>query len=280
MHKTAFMVMPFDDCIAESIYSYSTKPICEEFDLTMRRADEIFSANPMLDDITIAIEQAAVIIVDISGKNPNVFYELGMSHMLKRKSTIMITHDKYSDVPFDIAHFRIIGYQNTIKGKAKYEHQLKLTLKTVLTDLKELYKDEFDVVIEILAHTNKESLLYYILGLSKSQIPIRTEAQLGVEGHNDVSGSHSKGSSLSAVSALRPFLAKRYIEVVGNTISLTDKGRAFCEYLEDKGYVVDRLDKQTFTKGYVPFFERMAQKKHREEAESQNNARENNSDDS
>lgn len=135
--RTVFVVMPFSDASAESIYLHSTKPICQEFGLTVRRADEIFSPNPVLDDIVRAIRCAIVVIVDISGSNPNVFYELGISHILKATSTIMITHDEYRTVPFDISHFRIIQYQDSIKGKAKYERELKSTLKAVLSSMEE-----------------------------------------------------------------------------------------------------------------------------------------------
>ncbi|MEA2051755.1 MAG: hypothetical protein U9O90_02890 [Euryarchaeota archaeon] len=104
--KKAFVIMPFNDEIANDVYKLCTKQVCKEFDLDVQRADEIFTPNPLLDDIVAAIEESAVIIADISGKNPNVFYELGVSHMLKRTQTIMITHEEYKSIPFDISHFR------------------------------------------------------------------------------------------------------------------------------------------------------------------------------
>jgi len=104
----AFVIMLFDDKTANDVYELSTRPVCKEFGLEVRRTDEIFTPNPILDDIVVAIEESAVIIADISGKNANAFYELGMSHMLKRTQTIMITHKEYGSIPFDISHFRII----------------------------------------------------------------------------------------------------------------------------------------------------------------------------
>ena len=182
--KTAFVIMPFDDEIANNIYELSTKPICKEFDLEVQRADEIFTPNPILDDIVAAIEESTVIIVDISGKNPNVFYELGMSHMLKRTQTILITHEEYNGTPFDIAHFRIIKYENTISGKADYENQLKRTLEHLLRDYKIIYEDVFELMINVLMSEVDESSLYALMALTKAPKPLHKHETLHVEGHN------------------------------------------------------------------------------------------------
>jgi energy-coupling factor transporter ATP-binding protein EcfA2 len=99
MSETVFMVMPFGDEISMSAYRHSTKPIVKSFGFRIQRADEIFSANPIFDDIVTAIEQSSIVIVDISNKNANCFYELGVAHTLKRNRTIMITHDEYTEVP-------------------------------------------------------------------------------------------------------------------------------------------------------------------------------------
>ena len=84
MKGSVFMVMPFSDDIAEKVYRLSTRPVVEAFGFRVLRADEIFSTNPVFNDIVAAIEQAAIVIVDISGRNPNCFYELGIAHTLKR----------------------------------------------------------------------------------------------------------------------------------------------------------------------------------------------------
>jgi len=68
-----------------------------------------------------------IIIADLSGCNPNVFYELGIAHILKQQQTIMITHDDYDDTPFDISHFRILHYKNTIEGAKELENNLQKT---------------------------------------------------------------------------------------------------------------------------------------------------------
>ena len=171
--KKAFVIMPFDDEIANSVYEHCTIPICKEFNLHVERADEIFTPNPILDDIRFAIEKSTVIIADISGNNPNVFYELGMSHMLKRKQTIMITHDEFNGIPFDISHIRIIQYQNTILGKTIYEEHLRKTLGNILQDYKLIYKDEYELLLYFLKSSEEyENISYKWKKLQKEDVEL------------------------------------------------------------------------------------------------------------
>ncbi len=221
--KTAFVIMPFDDEIANRVYELSTKSICNEFDLEVRRADEIFTPNPILDDIVAAIEESTVVIADISGKNPNVFYELGMSHMLKRTQTILITHEEYNGTPFDIAHFRIIKYEDNFSGKENYENQLRRTLQHLLRDYKVIYEDAFDLMINLLMSDEvDESSLYVLMALDKAPTPLHKHDPLYVQGHKK--DPHSRVSLESSVdSQFSQFIELGYAEVSGDIVILTDK---------------------------------------------------------
>lgn len=236
----AFVIMPFENEIADDIYKLSTKPICEEFGLDVQRADEIFTANPILDDIQSAIREAVVIIADISGKNPNVFYELGISHLLKQSQTIMITQDEFDQIPFDVSHFRIINYKNTIGGKTAYENQLRLTLQSILRDYKSIYKNEFDLVADVLRRTETDYQLFALMALA--EMPLDTSKDLDVDGHNEKFEMASKGGYWDDVrNPLANFIMFDYAKIENNMVALTDKGRAFVEVLKEKGYVLDEV---------------------------------------
>jgi len=259
MSDAVFMVMPFDDKIAMSVYRHSTKPIVESFGFRIQRADEIFSANPIFDDIVTAIEQSSIVIVDISGRNANCFYELGVTHTLKRNRTIMITHDDYDNVPFDIAHFRILKYENSIEGKAKYEENLRKTLQSITSGLPELYRGEFDTVMDIYKGLEQNIDLYTIMALPKVSRPIGPDSPVEVEGHFKDQKPQMGATSGSAF--LEPFRLRRYVEIAGDIYTLTAKGQAFVDYLSSKGYVVDHLNNDTFTPGYVSWWEQVKKKK-------------------
>ena len=251
--KTAFVIMPFDDEIAKNVYELSTKPICKEFDLDIQRADEIFTPNLILDDIIAAIKESTVIIADISGKNPNVFYELGMSHMLKRTQTILITHEEYNDTPSDIAHFRIIKYEDTFSGKGTYENQLRRTLQHLLRDYNVIYEDAFELMINLLMSdfAANECSLYALIALDKAPIPLHKHDLIHVEGHNK--DPRSRVTSESSVgSEFSQFIELGYAEVSGDIVILTDKGKAFVDLLDEKGFVCDFVNGHILSEGYVP----------------------------
>lgn len=260
--KTAFVIMPFDDAIANSVYKHCTRLICKEFNLNIERADEIFTPNPILDDIVLAIEKAAVIIADVSGKNPNVFYELGMSHILKRKQTIMITQDDFNGVPFDISHFRIIQYKNTISGKAIYEQQLRKTLENILQNYKLIYKDEYELFMNFLISSEEYgSTLYMLMALAKSPEPIYKNKNFHVEGHNKNSHGSSSTIIVSLDDELSIYYNLSYAENSGDFVILTDKGKAFVEFLEEKGFVCDFVNGHFLSDDYILMQDRKKHKK-------------------
>jgi len=151
IEKYAFMIMPFNDSQAERVYRFCTKPICKKFSFTLRRADELFTNNPIVEDIIKEIKKDNIIIVDISNKNPNVFYELGISHAIKRKKTIIITRDEFNSIPFDIKHLRIIQYVDNIEGRKQFRNKLKKTLNEIFSNQNTMNKQK--LIKEIASNT-------------------------------------------------------------------------------------------------------------------------------
>ena len=207
-----------------------------------------------------AIKHAKLIIVDISGKNPNCFYELGMAHTLKPKRTIMITRDCFQDVPFDVAHFRIIKYEDSIAGKSTYEDMLRQTVTSISCGLSEFYREEFETILRIISGGELESSIYTLMALGKSSALLPVKKSIQVEGY-------IKDPSLSSVAAsasedlLAPFLNQDYVKIIGDYFTLTDKGEAFAEYATSAGYVTARLNDEIFEHGYIPLLNRSMGKK-------------------
>jgi len=54
------------------------------------------------------IDKAKVLLADLTGKNPNVFYELGLAHADRKP--VVFTSGAIDDVPFDLRHLRVIVY--------------------------------------------------------------------------------------------------------------------------------------------------------------------------
>ena len=64
-----------------------------------------------MDQIWQGITSAKVLVAELTTKNPNVFYELGLAHALKKPVVLVSSNDK--DVPFDLHHIRVIYYDVT-----------------------------------------------------------------------------------------------------------------------------------------------------------------------
>ena len=71
------------------LYDEVIKPVCTKLHYDPIRGDEVASCSMILSDIITSIQNAAVIIADITPDNPNVFYEIGYAHALK-KPTILL----------------------------------------------------------------------------------------------------------------------------------------------------------------------------------------------
>ena len=118
--------MPFSDPF-NGYYTYIIKPAIEAAGMECLRADEIYGAV-IIKDIWNAIWRAGVIVADVTNRNPNVNYELGLSHALG-VSTILLTQSM-DDVPFDYRHRRCIVYRTQ---QARWEEQLSKSITTALS---------------------------------------------------------------------------------------------------------------------------------------------------
>lgn len=83
-----------------------------------------------MKDIIKGLLESEIIVADITPPNPNVFYELGFSHALN-KTTILLAQ-RGSELPFDIRSYRVIFYDDTIKGKTDVEEDLRRHLKNII----------------------------------------------------------------------------------------------------------------------------------------------------
>jgi hypothetical protein len=97
--------------------------------MSVERADELSSTRAVMDDIWKGICNSGVLVADCTGKNPNVFYEIGISHTVGQP-VILITQNR-ADVPFDISFLRYISYEATTRGLATLSRQLRKTLGAV-----------------------------------------------------------------------------------------------------------------------------------------------------
>lgn len=105
---TCFVMQPFAPPLG-GYYDSVYKPAIEQAGLHPVRADEsIFATGKIMDQIWRGIRSARVLVAELTSKNPNVFYELGLAHALEKPVVLVSSNE--DDVPFDLRHIRIILY--------------------------------------------------------------------------------------------------------------------------------------------------------------------------
>jgi hypothetical protein len=128
-----FVLMPFtNNNNLQVVYKDYVKPIIEgRCGLKCERADDINSISGIMQSVWESINRARLLIADLTNRNSNVFYELGIAHTLG-KPVIMITQAmKY--IPFDLRHLRCIIYDFRPEKIEKFQGILEKTVRNVLS---------------------------------------------------------------------------------------------------------------------------------------------------
>ena len=101
-------MMPFAAPIGD-YFSSVYEPAIKQAGLKPVRADDdIFGTGKIIDQIWQGINRAKVLVAELTSRNPNVFYELGLAHALN-KPVVLVSRSE-ADVPFDLQHIRVIYY--------------------------------------------------------------------------------------------------------------------------------------------------------------------------
>lgn len=127
-----FVVMPFGgwfDRYYEAIY----RPAIEATGLRARRADDIYRPSAIVHDIWELTQNAEIILGDLTDKNPNVLYELGLAHAIS-KPAVLVTQS-LDDVPFDLRSLRILKYDRNVP---EWGNELR---ESIATSIREILAD-------------------------------------------------------------------------------------------------------------------------------------------
>jgi hypothetical protein len=126
-----FVLMPFAGQFQE-VYDTIVEALeGPELNFSCKRADELYGGGHIIEDILRCIGKAEVIIADVTTRNPNVFYELGIAHMAKDLEKVLILTQDMDDVPFDLRHFRCIVYEQSRAGLRQFQRILSSTVKEI-----------------------------------------------------------------------------------------------------------------------------------------------------
>jgi hypothetical protein len=122
--------MPFGKQDLEELYSEFLLPALKECQLECHRGDDIFGSNVVMEDVRTAIAKADLIVADLTGQNPNVFYEVGIAHTLEKP--VLLLSRSIEDIPFDLRHRRVLPYEYTPIGCKRLVAKLKEHIRGIL----------------------------------------------------------------------------------------------------------------------------------------------------
>ena len=105
---SAFGKTPEDAKRTKQVLRHLVKRVLEPMGYEVRRADEIDDEGLITNQIIERLLDDELVVVDLTGQNPNVFYELAVRHAARKPVVHLITEGE--PIPFDVANMRAIPY--------------------------------------------------------------------------------------------------------------------------------------------------------------------------
>jgi hypothetical protein len=109
-----FVAMPFAEEFTP-VYA-AIKGAAARTGLQTLRVDETPEPGPIINQITRELANSDFVIAEVSSQNPNVYYEVGLAHCSRKPTVLLATKSSLRNLPFDIRHNRVIGYDKRKKS--------------------------------------------------------------------------------------------------------------------------------------------------------------------
>jgi len=185
---TCFVIMPFGDkpdqegnpIHFDEIYKSFIKDAVEELGIRCIRCDEIVQSGWIHSKMFNSINDADVVVVDITALNPNVFYELGVRHVLSRNVTVIIRQPG-TKAPFNIQGFNYVDYipddpVNLKLAAARIQEMIKNGIASVDNVDSPVYEVLDTLNVENKPHliNKKELIPFSLVAVPEKQIGIIT----------------------------------------------------------------------------------------------------------
>lgn len=110
MSLICFVIQPFDGASYDARYDEIVEPAVKSAGFTPYRVDRDQYVSSLVQQIERGIREADAILADISEDNPNVWFEVGMS-VAYSKNICLICSKKRKKLPFDVAHRKVVFYE-------------------------------------------------------------------------------------------------------------------------------------------------------------------------
>jgi hypothetical protein len=163
-----FTIMPFGDRF-DQYYREVFQPAIEQAGFTPRRADDLMRPGTIVRDIWNYTKEATIILADLTGRNPNVLYELGLAHAIAKPAILVA--ESIEDIPFDLRHLRVLQYD---KNTPNWGEVLKTN---IAQSIKEVVEAPLSAVLPAFLEADELRDKKRITRRDKELIELRQELQ-------------------------------------------------------------------------------------------------------
>jgi hypothetical protein len=164
-----FVIMPFGGWL-DDYYETIYQPAIEASGLAPHRADDLYRPSTIINDIWAYTRRAKLLVADLTGKNPNVFYELGLAHALAKP--VILVAESMDDIPFDLRALRVIVYE---KNDPQWGALLKAKIEA---SIKEVLGAPQEAVLPAFLHVRESNTTPKVTAREKDLIEIKQEMDL------------------------------------------------------------------------------------------------------
>ncbi len=115
--KTCFVIAPIggegseERTRSDLVFKYVIEEAVVPLGFSVTRADMLSTSGDITHQIILKLVESDLVVADLTGKNPNVFYEMAVRHAARKPIVHLI--EAGESIPFDVAHHRTISLDHT-----------------------------------------------------------------------------------------------------------------------------------------------------------------------
>jgi hypothetical protein len=247
--KKCFVIMPFSETnsLAEKkwteIFEHIIQPAVEDCRLGHECGRYEFRRANIIKDILQELNNAHVVIADLTDSNPNVLWELGVRHTLSKRTILIAQNKKF--LPSDLKDYPIITYK--YKPTPTEGHKFRQEIKDKLTDIEADPEKPDSPVADFLEHKNIDIIAYEKSANLRKLDALLSELSFDINEIDSISKSLTKvhlTSSRLKNDCIKLYLSTRYLNPTPKVLD----SMTLCDQMVD--WVNQELDLFFYHEGY------------------------------
>lgn len=230
---------------ANNFLELLVEPALQRFDFEVTRADRIPHPSAITSDIVRLVQESDLCIIDLTGNNPNVFYECGRRHETGKPFIQLVEKGKESALPFDVSGIRTISYDlSTARSTLDAQRKLQEFVETLLANgfQQTTTGDSMSSLAQALERIERK-----VTTLMTSGVGVRTSTR-----SSDESGEDGDGEDILAIRMLPPregflrHMQRGNIDEALRLVPKLEKVLPFAEFIAALGLPASLGDQRAF----------------------------------